>query len=68
MLNSPPPAALCRSMTKRQLAAIARATPAVIVEIAPKRNRTRSYDAQERIELVQGNWADRERERLVRTW
>jgi hypothetical protein len=55
-------------VTERQLAAIARATPAEIIEIAPDRKRARSFNVQERLELVQGNWADRERERLVRTW
>ena len=57
-------------MTARQLAAIERArhTPAVLVSITRERKRNRSFTAQELIELVQGNWADRERDRLVRTW
>ena len=45
-----------------------RATSAEIVEIAPERKRARSFNAQGRLELVQGYWADRERERLVGAW
>jgi hypothetical protein len=40
----------------------------MIVEIRRERKRNLSFSAQELIEFVQGNWADRERERLVRTW
>jgi len=57
-------------MTDKQLAAIERArhAPAEIVEITPQRKRRRSLTMQERIELIQGHWADKERERLIRTW
>jgi hypothetical protein len=57
-------------MTERQLAAIERArhTPAIIVTITRERKRSLSFTARELIELVQGNWADRERGRLVSTW
>jgi hypothetical protein len=37
-------------------------------EIRRERKRNLSFTAQELIEFVQGNWADRERERLIRTW
>jgi hypothetical protein len=57
-------------MTERQVAAIERArhAPVAIVEIRRERQRRRSFTARELVEFVQGNWADRERERLVRTW
>jgi hypothetical protein len=42
--------------------------PARVVEIDERPLRRRSHTAQELRELIQGNWADRERERLMRTW
>jgi hypothetical protein len=57
-------------VTERQLAAIERArhAPVEIVEIRRERKRNLSFTARELVEFVQGNWADRERERLIHTW
>jgi hypothetical protein len=61
---------LAAMMTERQLTAIARArlTSAQIVEIIARPMRRRSHTAAELHELRQGDWAERERERLVCTW
>jgi hypothetical protein len=55
-------------MTLKQRAVIERArkNPARLVEME-KRRRT-SFTAEELRNLRQGNWADKERERLLETW
>jgi hypothetical protein len=54
-------------MTPKQRAVIERArkNPARLIEMEKRRT---SFTAEELRNLRQGNWADKERERLLETW